>query len=268
MSENQEADVRSTRRRQWRLLVVLLVAATGLGACSSGSSSGEAEAPRRTDPEPSPTTTVVATTVPTAPTTVAGRSSSTTRRPTAPTTVPRRPAAYPGIYPETSWEDLDRAEAAFAQGHQPWRASYVDVAQRYLEDQLKVDPGSLAPTGPQGSIVTYRAGAVAGSVHLAKPAGAVAVVVASDTSRIDDAIRLHRSGDEVHVELTARAAGTVHAMAGAFQSEWTVDEAKDVTPGATVRFTLDTGLGDVPLLIRFRHEGADGAVGTAERRVN
>ena len=108
---------------------------------------------------------------------------------------------------------------------------------------------------------------VPATVRLAKPAGSVAVVVASDTGRIDDAVHLHRSGDEVQVDLTARAAGTVHPMAGPFRSEWVVDQAKEVTPGATVRFTLDTGLGGESLVIRLRHDGADGVVTIAERRV-
>ena len=261
----------SSGNRRQGVLTVALAAAVALaaGACSAGGDSGAAAAPRRTVPEPAPSTTVVPNTVPDTPTTVALRPPTTTRPGPSPTTLPpRRPAAYPGIYPETAWEALDATEAAFADGHQPWRGSPLDVARLYLDDHLVLaGAGSLAASGPEGLAVTYVAGGVPGTVHLARPAGPVAVVVASDTSRIYD-IRLHRSGDEVQVELTSGAAGTVRAMAGAFQSEWTVNDAEEVGDGAPVRFALDTGLGDAPLLLRLRHEGTDGAVAVAERRLN
>ena len=258
--------------RRWRrqMLVVVLTAAVVLaaGACSAGGDSGDAAAPRRTVPEPGPSTTVVATTVPDSPTTVAPRSPTTTRPGGSPTTVPRRPAAYPGIYPETTWEALDATEAAVADGHQPWRASPLDVARLYLDDHLGLaGAGSLSPSGPQGTEVTYVVGGARGTVHVERPAGSVAVVVGSDTSRLDG-VQVSRSGDELRVDLTATASGTVRAMAGPFQAEWTVSQAKEVNPGASIQFTLDTGLGDEPMLLRLRHEGADGVVTVAERRVN
>jgi hypothetical protein len=267
-SQSQEAVVRSRMRRQWKLVGGVLLTVAALGACSSGSSSGEAQAPRRTDPDPAPATTV-ATTIPDTATTTPRRSTSTTRLPAGTaTTVPRRPAAYPGIYPEAAWEALDATEVAFAEGHQPWRGSPVDVARLYLDDQLALtDAGSLAASGPEGLVVTYLAGGVPGTVHLARPAGAVAVVVASDTDRLEG-VRVFRSGDQIRVDVTSAAPGTVRAMAGGFQSEWTVDQAEEVSAGASVQFTLDTGLGDAPMLLRLRHEGTDGAVAVAERRVN
>ena len=255
--------------RRWAVVAAMLMAATALGACSTGDGSGEAAAPGRSVPEPEPSTTAPPTTVAAGTTTVPGRTSATTRPVGTTTTVPRQPAAYPGIYPETSWEDLRATEAAFADGHQPWRGSALDVARLYLDDQLKIaaDPDSLSPTGPEGLVVSYVAAGVPGTVYLDRPLGSVAVVVASDTSRLD-AVRLHRSGDEVRVEVTGTAAGTVRAMAGAFQSEWTVTRSGELAPGATVGLTLDTGLGDAPLLVRLRHEGTDGAVALVERRVN
>ena len=255
--------------RRWPTLVVVLTAtATVLGACSAGGDSGEAAAPRRTVPEPGPSTTVVATTVPDSPTTVAPRPPTTTRRGGSPTTVPRRPAAYPGIYPETTWEALAASEAAFADGHQPWRGSPFDVARLYLEDQLGLAGAAfLSPSGPQGTEVNYVAGGAGGIVHIERPAGTVAVVVASDTSRLEG-VQVSRSGDELRVDVTSTAAGSVQAMAGPFQAEWVVDQAREVSPGTAIRFDLDTGLGDAPVLLRLRHEGADGVVSVAERRVN
>ncbi|HWC10403.1 MAG TPA: hypothetical protein VG455_04185 [Acidimicrobiales bacterium] len=255
-------------RRRAALVAALVTAATALGACSTGSGSGEAEAPPGRAPEAAPSTSGVPTTVAAGPSTVPAGAPRATRPSGGATTVPRQPAAYPGIYPETTWEALRATEAAFGQGHQPWRGDPVDVARLYLEDQLALaGVGSLAASGPEGLEVAYMAGGVPGAVHLARPAGSVAVVVGSDTSRLD-AVRVSRSGDELLVELTSRATGTVHAMAGAFQSEWTVTRASEVTSGARVHLTLDTGLGDAPLLLRLRHEGGDGVVAVAERRVN
>jgi hypothetical protein len=114
--------------------------------------------------------------------------------------------------------------------------------------------------------VAYGQAGVIGTVHLARPAGAVVVVVGSDTSRLSG-IHVVRSGGRVRVELTSAAAGTVHALTGRFASEWSCEDAQPAGPGTTVRLTLDTGDSE-PLLLRLRHEGSDGVTTVAERRVD
>ncbi len=167
---------------------------------------------------------------------------------------------FDGIWP-ASRAELDRLQAEVDAGRQPWRLDPAATARAYL-----VDIGIPDPMMGEYRDITRRTGEVrfdapvGGYVVLRQLGeGSLPYVVRVETARVDN-VKLERRAGEVRVEAYGRAAGTLHARVGAFDSEWEAEESVPVEVGP-VSVALDVDRGEYPMVLQLRHEGADGKVG-------
>lgn len=194
-------------------------------------------------------------------------------------------SAFPGIWPENTWDAYEAEDASVREGHQPWRLDPVEVARRYVDERgfggdVLVDPifepypedrscGNVPYTvfppeqDEKGSIELC---------HLGESAAYYVTAAQSDRMPYDEP--LYESPLEIPVGIAVP--GTLTARAGAFDSEWIDEVSQEITageivgPGYEVGVTLELG-DDLPdaLLVQLVHQSAlDGSKGFAEFRLD
>lgn len=193
--------------------------------------------------------------------------------------VPTGQVGFPGIWPEYSW-------TAYRDGAtRPDRqAGAVAVAQAYLAERLSLPQASVGPYEPFDATtgqVTYRANGRGGVVLLARPGGAGAPFVVSQSS--PDGLDVKPAGagstrgvipdaalrDPLVLELTSAVDGPGTARAGAFGSEWSAAVDFRAVAGATQQVTLEVGQ-PLPeaMLVRVELTGTGPTPSVAEFRVD
>ena len=193
------------------LLPVVAVGATLAAVRETGSGQHVDTAGSGLAPSPS-TTSAQSAAAPEAPTTTAAmRSTTTAPRDVAPVT----PAhAHPAsIWPETQAE-LDDAQAAFDEGHQPWRGSAPDVAKAYLLDRGLADPQVTdlgAAGGSSARAVPYVAAGVGGTVAVAQTRDGGIYYVTGSTSDLLTRVDLSRQRSVLALMVETATTATLSA---------------------------------------------------------
>lgn len=188
-----------------------------------------------------------------------------------PTTVPRPRAPSDGVgsdllplWPETLAE-LDAAQEAVDQGHQPWRADPDGVVSAYLA-ALGLAPAEVgvARVGTEAAgALRYTAGGVGGWVSVSRvPNGSVYFVESSRSDRLVQ-LRFGRQGDRLGVDIVAASPGRVVVRTKQPGSGWNQSASASVSAGRLVGLEVD-GPASSTLIVQVRHEGDDGGVGIAE----
>jgi len=192
-------------------------------------------------------------------------------------------AGFPGIWPEASSLDYQRASATVAAGAERWRLDPAAVAQTYLVERFSRDGMQMGPFEPFDATtgqVTYRGSTAAGAVIVARPGGEQSPFVVTESA--SDGLSVVPAGagstrgvisagalrDPLVLEVRG-VSGQGTAWAGRFNSEWDAEAPVQVTTATTARVPLAVGT-PVPeaMLVRVEVAGVDGLTRSAEFRVD
>jgi hypothetical protein len=195
------------------------------------------------------------------------------------------PADVHSVWYPFNRAELDRLQAAFDEGHQPWRADPVSVAAAYLRDRFDVEPvmGAYRPLDRFSGEVPYRAKPrpsecgcanhvppeseyLQGFVLVRRLApGSVFFVVGQRSERMD--VTAGRFGLTLTLTIRAKVAGEVAAVAGPLQSEATAHDSTRLEAGEEATLILKLGTSSSPLLVRIIHSGQDPVASVVEFRL-
>jgi hypothetical protein len=165
---------------------------------------------------------------------------------------------------------LDRLQAALDEGHQPWRADPVSVAEAFLRGHMEIDPvmGAYRPLDAFSGEVPYRGKPLPtdcgcprlvdteflqGRVLLRRLGGpgSVFFVVGQRSPQISVASDV--AGRTVTLNIRSKIDGEVTAVAGPLRSEATANDYAQVVAGRQVTLTLKVEARQFPLLVQIIH---------------
>lgn len=188
------------------------------------------------------------------------------------------PQAEPGVH--SIWDpytraQLDELQAAVDEGHQPWRADPVSVAEAFLRNHMEIDPvmGAYRPLDAFSGEVPYRgkplptecgcprlvdSESLQGRVLLRRLGGpgSVFFVVGQRSPRVSVTSSL--AGRTLTLTIRAKISGEVTAVAGPLRSEATANDYTEVVAGEQATLVLKVGARQFPLLVRIFHSRGPG----------
>lgn len=210
-----------------------------------------------------PSTTTVPSTAPTS--TPGPEGPTTTTATTAP--VPATGVEdFPGIYPVTTLEQLERAAQDVEAGGPGQKLDRDSVVRRYLSDHGISNPTLDANESGGLASVRYAAGKESGTVRLQRFLDG-AYVVTSATTEMVQSVKFKRTGDRIDVTVDLGQPGQITAKVGPLGSEFSADTTARATPGTPSELRLSFPLRSEPALLRVEVDAGDAGRGFAETRV-
>jgi hypothetical protein len=178
--------------------------------------------------------------------------------------------ALTSIWQPFTRAQLDRLQATVDEGHQPWRADPVSVAEAFLRDHMEIDPvmGAYRPLDAFSGEVPYRGKPLPtecgcprlvdseflqGRVLLRRLGGPGSVFFVVGQRSPQVSVTSSFVGRTLTLTIRAKIAGEISAVAGPLRSEATANDYAQVVAGQQVTLTLKVGARQFPLLVRIIH---------------